>query len=109
MPDACGDGRARDGEMTDDAGDESQQGQANCTIRIVSPTPAIGNNRRYTLPISSTVGQLRAKVQTEIADALPLGAGFRLIIRGRLLATDTTTLNDVFKALSVCALTICAF
>jgi hypothetical protein len=69
-------------------------------LQIVSPSAGVGNPRFPDLPATTTVQQLKEKIR-ELLPSRPADDHQRLIHRGRLLARDTDTLEDVFGEESV--------
>ncbi|KAK4114891.1 hypothetical protein N656DRAFT_727946 [Canariomyces notabilis] len=63
-------------------------------LHIVSPSVGVGNLRFPDLPATTTVRQLKAKIR-ESLESRPADDNQRLIHRGRLLACETDTLQDV--------------
>jgi hypothetical protein len=64
-------------------------------LQIVSPSVGVGNLRFADLPATTTVQQLKEKIRNSLSWR-PADDHQRLIHRGRLLARDTDTLQDVF-------------
>ncbi|KAJ4302102.1 hypothetical protein N0V88_002238 [Collariella sp. IMI 366227] len=64
-------------------------------LQIVSPSVGVGNLRFPDLPATTTVRQLKERIR-ETLPSRPADDHQRLIHRGRLLARDTDTLQDVF-------------
>lgn len=69
-------------------------------LQIVSPSVGVGNLRFPELPATTTVQQLKEKIRESLAWR-PADDHQRLIHRGRLLARDNDTLQDVFGEESV--------
>ncbi|KAK4127445.1 hypothetical protein N657DRAFT_565825 [Parathielavia appendiculata] len=64
-------------------------------LQIVSPTVGVGNLRFPDIPATTTLQQLKEKIRNSLSWR-PADDHQRLIHRGRLLARDTDTLQDVF-------------
>ena len=65
-------------------------------LTILSPSGEVPQGFSYpALPASTTVGELKRKLQTELATRPGLSRQ-RLIHRGRVLSDDTHTLFEVF-------------
>lgn len=64
-------------------------------LQIVSPSAGVGNLRFPDLPAATTLRQLKEKIR-ETLSWHPADDHQRLIHRGRLLARDTDTLQNVF-------------
>lgn len=80
----------------------SQQDAPLVNLQIVSPSVGVGNLRFPDLPAATTVQQLKEKIRDSL-QSRPADDHQRLIHRGRLLARDTDTLQQVFgeEAVSV--------
>jgi hypothetical protein len=64
-------------------------------LQIVSPSAGVGSLRFPDLAATTTVRQLRTRIR-ETLPWRPTDDQQRLIHRGRLLARDTDTLQDIF-------------
>ncbi|KAH6840999.1 hypothetical protein B0I37DRAFT_229010 [Chaetomium sp. MPI-CAGE-AT-0009] len=64
-------------------------------LQIVSPSVGVGILRFPDMPVTTTVQQLRESIR-EALPSRPADDHQRLIHRGRLLARDTDTLQDIF-------------
>lgn len=64
-------------------------------LHIVSPSAGVGNLRFPGLPATTTIQQLRERIR-ESLPSRPADDHQRLIHRGRLLARDTDTLQNIF-------------
>ncbi|KAL2131328.1 hypothetical protein VTI74DRAFT_5252 [Chaetomium olivicolor] len=72
-----------------------EDGPLAVNLQIVSPSVGVGNLRFPGLPATTTVRQLKDRIR-ETLPSRPADDHQRLIHRGRLLARDTDTLQDVF-------------
>ncbi|KAK4044855.1 hypothetical protein C8A01DRAFT_42464 [Parachaetomium inaequale] len=86
--------------MTDDRPSSAPPGPQDdapvvVNLQIVSPSAGVGSLRFPDTPAATTVQQLREKIRESLASR-PADDQQRLIHRGRLLARDTDTLQDVF-------------
>ena len=70
-------------------------------LQIVSPSVGVGILRFPDLPATTTVQQLRENIR-EALPSRPADDHQRLIHRGRLMARDTDTLQDIFGEETVC-------
>ncbi|KAL2195067.1 hypothetical protein P885DRAFT_41126 [Corynascus similis CBS 632.67] len=64
-------------------------------LHIVSPSAGVGNLRFPDIPATTTIRQLRERIRESLSSR-PADDHQRLIHRGRLLARDTDTLQDIF-------------
>ncbi|MCJ1366245.1 hypothetical protein MMC16_005372 [Acarospora aff. strigata] len=65
-------------------------------LHVLSPSLEVPNKLRFpSVPISTTVGELKIKIQDAIATK-PVPGRQRLIYRGKALVKDTDTMKDVF-------------
>jgi hypothetical protein len=78
-----------------------QDGPLSVNLQIISPSAGVGNLRFPSLPATTTVQQLKAKIRESVASR-PADEHQRLIHRGRMLARDTDTLLDIFGEEAVC-------
>lgn len=72
-------------------------------LQILSPSPLVGPMRFPNLAVSTTVGELKAKIR-ELVETRPLDEHMRLIYQARFLSRDADTLLDVFGEDVVCVL-----
>lgn len=67
-------------------------------LKVLSPSPEVeGGITLADLPASTTVKELRSRIQDAIASR-PAPERMRLIYRGRVVANDADTLEHVFSA-----------
>ncbi|KAJ4315978.1 hypothetical protein N0V94_005670 [Neodidymelliopsis sp. IMI 364377] len=77
------------------------EGALTLDLKILSPSSEIeGGIRLQDLPASTTVRELRLKIQ-HVAPSNPGPERMRLIYRGRLVANDADTLENVFGAANI--------
>jgi hypothetical protein len=71
-------------------------------LKILSPSPEVGNAGLHfdSLPVSTTVGELKDRIQDGVSSR-PAHDRQRLIYLGRALVQDSDTLLDVFGATAV--------
>lgn len=74
------------------AGEDSSR-TSTFTLQIVSPSS--GPLSFQDLPVNTTVKQLKGKIR-EALPSKPIDENQRIIYRGRMLATETATMLDVF-------------
>jgi len=72
-------------------------------LQILSPSPLVGPMRFPNLAVSTTVGELKAKIR-ELVETRPSDEHMRLIYQARFLSRDADTLLDVFGEDVVCVL-----
>ncbi|KAF2743943.1 hypothetical protein M011DRAFT_470840 [Sporormia fimetaria CBS 119925] len=81
--------------------DDVQEAVATINLKVLSPSTEVqGDITLPAIPISTTVKDLRLRIQNEIATR-PSTDRMRLIYRGRVVANETDTLSDVFGAENV--------
>lgn len=84
------------GEQSDSVPPGSQDDAALVVnLQIVSPSVGVGNLRFPDIPATATVQQLKQKIRESLSSR-PADDQQRLIHRGRLLARESDTLQDIF-------------
>jgi hypothetical protein len=75
---------------------DTQEAPTEINLKVLSPSTEVqGDICLLHLPTSTTVKDLRLKIQNEIATR-PATDRMRLIYRGRVVPNDSDTLIDVF-------------
>lgn len=73
--------------------EEEQPEPSTFTLQIVSPNSSPLSFPR--LPVTTTIKQLKAKIRDALPSK-PIDEHQRIIYRGRMLASETTTMMEVF-------------
>ena len=80
----------------DEAGDPQPSEQVLIDLKVLSPSTEVNGDLFFAnIPAVTTVGELKIKIRDEIATR-PAVERMRLIYRGRVMATDTDSMFDVF-------------